>query len=234
MIVKSFKKENVDTSGIIIEKNASSAITFVWIEEESGKRSIAWNLGSKKPLLTDELRKSLIKSVKVIHLDGHENGAAIEAIKIAKNYGIKISLDGGSLIPNIEEIIKFTDFLIVSEEFAMKFTGIKECKGYLEKLKEYEPELLIVTRGKKGYLGYIGDTYVEKEAFKVNVVDTTGAGDVFHGAFLYGYIKSMGFEKALEFASAVAALKCTKYGGWAAIPFYQDAINFIKEYYKKM
>jgi sulfofructose kinase len=232
-IIEDFKKENIDISGILIEKNATSAVTFVWIEEKTGKRSIAWNLGSKKPLKPEELTETGIRSIKVIHLDGHENQAAIRAIKIAKNNGIKVSLDGGSMTPNIDKIIEYTDFLIVSEEFAKKFTGMQKKENYLKKLMENEPDMVIVTHGKDGYYGYIGDKYIEKGSFEVDVVDTTGAGDVFHGAFLYGYIKNMGLEKSLEFASAVAALKCTKFGVRSAIPSYKQAMNLIKKHREK-
>ncbi len=233
-IMEDFKKENIDVSGVVVEKNTTSAVTFVWVEEKTGKRSIAWNLGSKSPLKLSKLEKSIIKSAKVIHLDGHENLAAIEAIKIARENKIKTSLDGGSITPNIERIVKETDFLIVSEEFAIKFTGLDEKDSFLKKLRQYKAELVIVTCGKDGYYGYIGKKYIEKGPFKVNVVDTTGAGDVFHGAFLYGYLKSMGFERALEFASAVAALKCTKFGVRTAIPSYKDTVDFIKKYKEEM
>lgn len=230
MILEDFKKGKINTSGIIVEENASSATTFVWIEEKTGNRSIAWSLGSKCSLQSEELDKSIIKSAKVIHLDGHENKAAVEAIKLVKNIGTKISLDGGSLTPNIEEIMKYTNFLIVSEEFAKKITGLDKKEYFLKKLKGYKSELVIVTCGKDGYYGYIGEKYIEKRPFKVDVVDTTGAGDVFHGAFLYGYLRGMDFEKALEFASAVASLKCTRFGVRIAIPTFGETVDFIKRY----
>jgi len=227
-ILDEFKKYNVDVKGIVIEKGASSASSLVWVDEKTGKRSIAWNMGTKSSLKLKELDKESIKSSKVLHLDGHEIAAALEAGKLIKNKGGKVSLDGGTITPNIEEIIKITDILIVSEEFAVGFTGCSNSEDYLEKLWEFDPEVLIVTKGENGLCAYIDGEYIERDAFKVNAVNTTAAGDVFHGAFLFAYISDMETRKALAFASAVAALKCTQYSVRPAIPTYEKTMRFIK------
>lgn len=228
-ILEDFKTRNVEASGMVIEKGTSSAISFIWIEEATGNRSIAWNKGTKSSLKVEEVSKPFIKSAKIIHLDGHESKAAMEMIRIAKEYGCKISLDGGTITPNIEKIMKFTDILIVSEEFAVRFTGFCETYKYIKILKEYNPEVLIVTKGKNGFCGYIDGKYIEREAFKIKTIDTSGAGDIFHGAFLFAYMKKMDLNRALTFASATAALKCTRRGIRAALPTFKEVIKFIED-----
>jgi len=188
-ILDDFKRRNVDTSGIVLEKGASSAVTFIWVEETTGNRSIAWNKGTKSSLKINEISKDYIKHAKIIHLDGHEAEAALGVIRLVKEHGCKISLDGGTITPDIGELIKVTDILIVSEEFAVKFTGYSDPEKYLKILQKYDPEVLIVTKGKKGFCGSIGGKYIERDAFKIKAVDTSGAGDVFHGAFLYATLK---------------------------------------------
>lgn len=228
-ILDDFKRRNVDISGIVLEKGASSAVTFIWVEETTGNRSIAWNKGTKSSLKIDEVNKNYIKHAKIIHLDGHEAEAALEVARLAKGYGCKISLDGGTVTPNIEELIKVTDILIVSEEFAIKFTGYNDAEKYLKMLQKYDPELLVVTKGKKGFCGSIDGKYIERNAFKIKAVDTSGAGDVFHGAFLYAYLEKMAVDKALTFASAASALKCTRNGIRAVLPTFEEVVRFIEE-----
>ncbi|MHB8278337.1 MAG: carbohydrate kinase family protein, partial [Candidatus Humimicrobiaceae bacterium] len=204
-------------------------IAFVWVEENSGNRSIAWNSGSKKALKSQDLNNDIIKNAQIIHLDGREGPAALEAIKIIKKNGGKVSLDGGAITPNIQQIVRYTDFLIVSEEFAKKFTGLDKKEQFLKKLKENNSIVTIVTCGKNGFYGYIGEQYIEKKAFPVKVVDTSGAGDVLHGAFIFAYLKNMSLEDSLIFANVAASLKCAKFGVRNAVPSYNEILDITNK-----
>lgn len=231
LIINDFIKYGVNTSTIITEKESTSGIAFVWIEENSGNRSIAWNSGSKKALKSQDLNSDIIKNAKIIHLDGREGHAALEAIKIIKKNGGKVSLDGGVITPEIQQIVRYTDFLIVSEEFAKKFTGLNKKEKFLKKLKENNAIVTIVTCGKNGFYGYISGQYIEKKAFPVKVVDTNGAGDVFHGAFLFAYLNNMNLEDSLIFANVAASLKCAKFGVRTAVASYHEILD-IKNKFK--
>ena len=95
--------------------------------------------------------------------------------------------------------------------------------------EKYNPEVVVITQGKKGGIIFDGRELKSYPAFLVNAVDTNGSGDVFHGAFAFAMTKKMEYNKACIFSSAVSALKCTKIGAREGVPTYDETINFLKE-----
>lgn len=229
LIMDEFKKYKVGTDSIRILKNCVSANAFVLINTSAATRTCVWNYGTLPPLNEDDVDLDIIRNVHFIHLDGLHMDAAIYAAKKAHEFGVKVSLDAGGLYSGIENLLPHVDILIPSEEFALKFTGCKEAKEAMLTLKEkYNPEVLVITQGKSGGIIYHEGEIKEYPAFEVEVVDTNGAGDVFHGAFLVGLLKGMDTKACAYFASAVSALKCTKFGARVGVPTFDEAIEFLK------
>ena len=121
------------------------------------------------------------------------------------------------------------DYLVVPYEFATGFTGQKSLEDAGKSLFELGPKAVIITRGIRGSLGITRDNVFSQDIFKIEVVDTTGCGDVFHGAFVYGLLKDWPLEIITEFASCVAALKCRGLGGRSAIPGISEVKQFLKK-----
>jgi len=226
-ILKEFEKEGVDTSGVVIEKGASSLFAFCVAEKNTGKRTIFWRRGTCSELDPKELNKQLILSAEFLHLDGHEIKAAIQAAKWAKREKIKIVLDPDVNPPEMEELIRLTDVLIVPSNFARDFTKEENYSKAAEKFFAFGPEVVVITLGEKGCLCKSNKGVFTRPAFKVKVVDTTGAGDVFHGAFIYGLLRGWDLEKTAEFSNAVSALKCMELGGRAGIPTLKQVEEFL-------
>lgn len=229
-IVAGLAAEGVDVSGMRTRENAESAAGFCWIEKQSGKRSIAWTRGTALPLSADEIVPDLIRSSKFLHLDGHQTKAAIAAAKLARQHGVAVSIDAGTLVPRIEELLELADIIIASEKFARRCTGQSDMETAAKKLFAAHCKFSAVTLGSAGSVGFDGRECFRSPAFKVNAVDTTGAGDVFHGAFAYKYIHGGRWPECLRFASAVAALKCTRFGGRAGIPDLKTTEEFLKQH----
>lgn len=228
-MVDDFKKYGVDTSNIIRKNNCISYHSFVVINSSNSSRTCIWNKGNISELQANEIDVNAIKNAKVLHLDGHQLNAAIYAAGIAQENGVKVSLDAGGVYPGIEKLLPLVDFLIPSEEFVLKITGkrdIKEASAIL--YSKYKPEVYIVTQGSKGGFQYNGSKYEQYSSFKVDAIDTNGAGDVFHGAFIAGYVKNMNVKNAIYFASAAAALKCTQVGARKSVPSYDTTIKFLR------
>lgn len=228
-IIRGLKLENVDTEYIQIKNGKESPAAFCWIEQKSGKRSIAWSKGTAMPMDAAAIDPGFISSLKLLHLDGHNTEAAIRAARIAKDSGVTVSLDAGSLLPGIGELVELSDICIASEFFACNYTGENNVAKAAMKLFMPGKQLAAVTSGDKGVVAISPEGLIKKDAFKVPVVDTTGAGDVFHGAFSYAYIQGWGIEKCLDFASATAAIKCTGFGGRTGIPGRNEVINFLNK-----
>jgi ribokinase len=226
-ILRGLANEGVDTRGVKIRRRAESPAGFCWIEQTSGKRSIAWTRGSARPLSPREIDRDMIGKCHVLHLDGHQTQAALAAAKFARKQGVTVSLDAGTLVPDIEALLGLSDLVIASEKFAARYTGEANGASAVKKLFSGNRRFSAVTLGKAGAIGFDGKHLFKCPAFKVDVVDTTGAGDGYHGAFIFAYARGNTWEECMRFAAAVAALKCTKFGGRTGIPDLETAERFL-------
>ncbi|HNX34565.1 MAG TPA: PfkB family carbohydrate kinase [Kiritimatiellia bacterium] len=228
-IVKGLADEGLDTHGVKVRRGAESPAGFCWIEQKSGKRSIAWTRGNARPLSPREIDRDLIRESSVLHMDGHQAKAAIAAAKIARKQGVTVSIDAGTLVPDIDELLGLSDIVIASEKFAGRYTGEADMAAAVKKLFAGNRRFAAVTLGKAGSLGFDGKRLIKCPAFKVGVVDTTGAGDVYHGAFIFDYARGSAWAECMRFAAAVSALKCTKFGGRTGIPSLTTAERFMRK-----
>ena len=228
-IVGGLAAEGVDTRGVKIRRGSDSPAGFCWIEQKSGKRSIAWTRGSARPLTPRELDRDLIRNSRVLHLDGHQTQAALAAAKLARKSGVAVSLDAGTLVPKIDELLELADIVIASEKFALRYTGETRMDAAVKKLFSGARSFSAVTLGKAGSVGFDGKRLLRCPAFKVDVVDTTGAGDVFHGAFAFAYASGKPWAECMRFAAAAAALKCTRFGGRTGIPDLKTTEKFLRK-----
>jgi len=226
--IDEFIQEGVDISGVIKEENAGPYFAFIVVDEKKGSRTIWWTDQMVSRLREEELSRDFITSCRILHLDEYDLSAALIAAHWAKEKGIKTVLDAES--PEKKELlplIKLIDYLIVPEEFALGFSAT----GNIEKATEFflreGPEVVVVTQGKRGSFLKTREKSFFQPAFDVPIVDTTGAGDVFHGGFIYGLLKEWPIEITGEFASAVAAIKCKKLGGRAGCPSFKETRNFL-------
>ena len=172
----------------------------------------------------------MIKNAKVLHLDGHMLDAAIYAAKKCKEWGVKVSHDAGGTYPGIEKLMEYVDWLIPSEEFALKMTGAATAEEAAQKLYEtYHPELVVLTQGVKGGILLDEKGMRHYDSYKVEVKDSNGCGDTFHGAFVAGKIHGLSNDDACKYASAAAAIKCTRLGARYGMANDQECRAFLKE-----
>jgi ribokinase len=227
-MVLQLQKEGVDTSGVVMEKGARSAFAFIVVEKGTGKRTILWTPPTTSPLRPDEVKRQQVSSAKMLYIDGITIDAALDSAKWAKETGITVFLDADTLNPQSEELIKLSDVAIASEQFAKAFTKSYDPVEASKRLQKFGPNITGVTLGTRGSVCVMGDRVYKHPAFMVNAVDTTGAGDVFHGAFAYGLLQAWNLQRIMAFAAAVAALKCTKLGGRPGIPTLNQALEFLE------
>ncbi len=228
-IIQSFRSIGIDTSSIRIRPNVKSPTAYCWIEQQSGKRSIAWTSGECKPLSPSELNYDQIRDARILHLDGHQTEAAIAAAKFAKDNGVIVSIDAGTIVPNIEQLLELADIVIASEKFARNFCGTDDPVVASKKLFAMgEKRFTGVTLGARGSFGFDGANEYFQDSFTVDVVDTTGAGDTYHGAFAAAIVLNLPYQDAMRFASATAALKCTKLGGRTGLPDMETLNQFLE------
>lgn len=227
-LLEDFAKYRVDTSLIEVRDGYRSFSSTIWLAKDTSTRTCVFDKGNLPPLTLDEAKGKMIADAEILMIDGNEMDAAEEACKIAKKKGTKVLYDCGGLYPGVERLLKLTDVMIPSEEFALGHTGCKTVEEAAEKLyKMYHPEVVVITCGKEGGIIYEG-SMTKYPAFVVEAVDTNGSGDVFHGAFAAAMIKGYTYEKCCIFSSAVSALKCTGFGARESVPDEKTVHQFLK------
>ncbi len=225
--LQSILQEGVDASSVTIEPNATNQFATILVDGSNGDRTILWNRDDRLMYREGELQKEEVCCGRLLHLDGHDIGAAIQCAKWAKEEGIPTVVDLDKVEPLTSELMKEIDFLVTSSRFPALFTGISDPKRAFLELQKQTHGFLCTTLGHSGAMAWVNGEFFSAEGFKVNALDTTGAGDVFHGGFIYGLLQNWEVEKILRFANAVAALKCLDLGGRKGIPTLEKAQQFI-------
>lgn len=231
-IVRDLNAEQVSTEAFQVRKGCTTSTAYCWIDA-SGKRSIVWYRGNGADLAEEEVPESLIANARILHLDGHQTRAALAAAKMARKHNVLVNIDAGTLRPGVEEILKHTDILITSEFFAKQITGAEGYENQLMELVKIGAKVTGITMGCRGSMCYDRETgkVIRCPIFEdCPVVDTTGAGDVFHAAFGVRYLTTGDLFQCLRFASAVSGIKCGKLGGRAGIPTLAEVEAFLKRH----
>ncbi len=226
--LEEFEHEWVDITGVVVDKNCNTNQAFVWIDRVSGKKTVVLNNNNTTGLMPNEVSNRHVTSTRFLHIDGRETEATLSAIELAKEAGAEIVFDGGSPREKTEEILQQVDFPIVSENFCFNFLKTKSYEKGLEKLLKYGASTAVITCGVKGSYAANSNGIIYQPVFDVDVVDTTGAGDVFHGAFIYGLLQNWELAKILKFATATSAIKCTQLGGRNGIPNIEKVNQFLQ------
>ncbi|HUJ18715.1 MAG TPA: sugar kinase [Nitrospirota bacterium] len=228
-IRQSLIEEGVDVTGMVKRSNASSQTAFIAIDRSIGSRTIFWKRPSCDPLRIEELPPDFPSNAEFLLLDGLMKDASLFAAHQARKAGIPIMLDAGRVREGTLELARLCDYVVGSEEFASEL-GWKDDPGVLgQEVRKHGFGITTITLGSRGSVTFADDEIISCPAFPVETVDTTGAGDVFHGGFLYGLLRRWPLKETIRFASAVAAMKCRKLGGRAGIPKLSEAQQFLQE-----
>jgi sulfofructose kinase len=162
-------------------------------------------------------------------VDGKLIETALPAAREARRLGVPVVGDYENMGEAVRSLLPHTDYAICSEDAARRAGAADDRRAACEAVRRLGAAHVLVTLGARGVAWLDGDELRRMPAFPVDVVDTTGAGDVFHGAFCYGLVAGWGFERGLRFASAAAALSCRRLGGRAGIPTRAEVEGFLEE-----
>lgn len=226
--LESLQQEGVDVSSVTTEPNTPTQLGNIIVEATSGDRTILWRRDKRLMFREGELRKEDVCSGKLIHLDGHDIRSAIQCAKWAKEEAIPTVVDIDKVESLTPELMRDISFVVTSSRFPSLFTGISDREKALVELQRHTRGFLCTTLGPEGAMALKDGQVFYAKGFKVDVVDTTGAGDVFHAGFIYGLLRNWEVTEILRFANAVAALKCRSLGGRRGIPSLGEVLKFLK------
>lgn len=233
--VRSLEDAGLDISRMKPREGPERNVILVCVNSESGERVFSWQKDAhNNPLRIDEIDKEYITSADYLHLDGTHPEAAAQAAIWMREAGKTVMLDGsktnGPISETMRNLVPLVDVLICGSRFSYHLTGKEDIFEAGEEVLKLGPRIFVQTEGEKGSYTVTSDEQFHVPAFDIDVVDTTGAGDVFHGAYLFGLLKGWDLKTITLFSTAVSALKCTKLGGRRSIPMFHEVESFLKEH----
>lgn len=227
-ILKELQKEKVDSTFLKITPGYTSQVAFIPINRKNGKRTVFWHRGSVPHLEPKDVDLEPFPNARIYHTDGLMMAAAIEGARQAKQKGLTVVMDGGTMREGSLDLVGLVDVLIASEGFSAPFappdTPVEKA---LKALQRLGPKEVVITLGSRGSVGLKGEEFNSQEAFPVKAVDTTGAGDVYHGAYIYCLLQGASMADSMGFASATSALKCREIGARKGIPRLEEIKEFM-------
>lgn len=224
---KSLEDEGIDVAGVIVVPGARNQFAFILIDQRTGERTIIWDRDQRLVIRPEEVPREIICSAKVLLVDGHDAAASVRAAQFAKEEGMIVVMDAERISKETDELVSLVDILIGERHFPERFTGIPELKEALAEIARRGPRVVGVTLGEEGACAFYDGAFYCSPAYEVCCRDTTGAGDVFHAAFIRALFEDWDLARCLDFSNAVAALKCRDLGGRAGLPSFDEVLEFM-------
>lgn len=227
-IQQSLIDEGVDVTGLVGRSDASSQTAFIAIDKSKGTRTIFWKRPSGDPLRKAELPSDFLSNADFLLLDGLMKDVSLFSVQQARKAGVPILLDAGRVREGMLDLARMSDYVVGSEEFARELGWKDDPEAFRQEVRKLGLGITTITLGSRGSVTFAGEEIISCPAFLVETVNTTGAGDVFHGGYLYGLLQKWPLKDTIRFASAVAAMKCRKLGGRAGIPTLAEVQEFLR------
>ena len=223
-----FSRAGVDVQ-IVTIPDCASAQSFILVDPK-GERTVLWQRDQRLVPMPEDLDREWIVNARAVLVDGADTAAAMQAAEWARAAAIPVIADLDEPYPGIEPLLTKVDYLIVSRDFPAKLSGKDDLREALRELqRRFSSRLTAATLGVEGVLAWDGKEFHHAPAYRVDTVDTTGAGDIFHAGFIYGLLQNWPLGRNLDFACAAAALNCTAVGARGGIASVEDVEALISE-----
>lgn len=228
-VIKILKDADIETNQIKVFKNNITPTSLILVNKKTGDRTIIHYRGIQYHDSLD-VNKLDLNNISYVHLDGFWYKTFLENLNTGNFKNAQIIIDPSSKINKeiADELFPHIDYIIPSYIYASKFTNEIDVWRACEKLMAYSPKAVIITKGCEGCYVLTENNKKHIPAIKINAINTTGAGDTFHGGFISALNNGYNVFEACSFANAVAALKCTKPGGISSIPTTEEVYKFIE------
>jgi ribokinase len=226
-LLRGFEDSRIGTRFLALEKGRISPFAFIAVERMSGRQTEYSMSGSVSELEASELRLEVLDGAEVLLLDGKQVGVQLRAAERARDLGITVVTDASTLREGSGDLLALTDVLLASERFAAEVAARAELVQSLDELRAMGPRTVVVTLGAEGSIGLQGAELVREPAAAIELIDTTGAGGVYRGAFIYGLLQRWDISRTMHFASVAAGLNCRAVGERAGIPDLEEVLSSL-------
>lgn len=221
--MESLRASNINLDHVQLRPGCNNQSAYIIIDRATGERTVLWRRPECLRIAPSEIAAEQITCARLLHIDGHDTAAVEHAARIASQASIPVVVDVDTIYHGFDRVLPYVDYLVASSEFPVQWTNESDPFKALEMIqKEYKMRVAAMTLGAHGALALTEGRFLYSPAFVVNCVDTTGAGDVFHGAFCYSVLQGMPMRDTLDFANAMAALNCMALGARGGIRGIED------------
>lgn len=213
---QAFERTGVEAH-IVTVPGGVSAQSLILVDA-GGERTVLCRRDDRMALQPEEIEREWVVNARVLHIDGHDTAAATQAVCWARQAGVITVADLDETYPGIEELAANIDYLIVNKDFSCRLMDEPNLERSLRLMQSrYGSRLAAATLGEDGVLAWDGKQLTHCAAYRVPVVDTTGAGDIFRSGFIYGLLQDWPLERQLDFSCAAAAMNCMAQGARGGI-----------------
>jgi sulfofructose kinase len=230
-VLDRLSREGIRLDHLVLEEGTGPCHSVIVVDTTRKTRNIFFEVSRARGAHPTLPAEDAIRSARVLFVDHYGTEGMIRAARIARGAGIPVVADiERPDVPRFDELLALVDHLIVSRDFAESLTGLREPAVAARALVRKGREVVAVTAGADGCWYVTGPSYreaVHQPAFRVEAVDTTGCGDVFHGAYASALARGLGLAERIRFASAAAALKAMRPGGQEGIPTRATVEGFL-------
>jgi sulfofructose kinase len=211
-----------------ITRDCGSHYAVILVGDQTGERIVLWDHDERLTLKAEEITAALISSARVVHVDDVDQDAAIRAATLAREAGVVVTSDIDRLTPKTEELAATVTIPIFAEHVPPALTGETDMERALRKLQRRSTDMLCATLGEEGAIALAGNRIYREPAFRIKVADSTGAGDVFRGAFIQALLRGESPPEMLRFANAAAAISCTRVGAMNGVPTRDEIAKLMQ------
>ncbi len=218
---ESLAAESIDLAYARDVPGATNRFALIIVDAQSGQRTVLWDRDPALATAAADVPREAVASGRVLLVDATETAVSTEAARLAREAGVVTVIDVEKVAPRVHELLPHIDAIITAEPFPTALTGQDDLGRALRTIaRDFHAPLVCVTLGEGGSLALCGGLELRTPAFRVDCVDTTGAGDVFRAGFIAACIQSpeSSVEDVLAFANAAAALNCRALGARGALP----------------
>ena len=229
--LETLRAAGVDVAACKTIPGATNALSLILVDRRSGQRTVLWSRHPSLKMSVGDVSAAEVCSGRVLLVDCHETEAATAAARYARASGIPTVVDVERVRPGIEALLEQVDVIITAQDFPTQLTGVDGLGAALHAIRRaFRPALVCTTLGEAGSLALTAEGEIRTPGFRVDAVDTTGAGDVFRGGFIAGWLLGGGeaqVEDVLRYANATAALKCRALGARSGIPTREEVADLL-------
>jgi sulfofructose kinase len=209
----SLRESGINIDDVQVRENCPNQTAYILIDQSTGERTVLWRREECLALQPDSITEEMIVRARLLHIDGHDTPAVARAAAIARAHGIPVTIDIDTIYHGFDQVLRNVDYLVTSSEFPVQYTGQSDPLKALATIQnQFQLPVAAMTLGAHGSLARVEGRFYYSPAYVVNCTDTTGAGDVFHGAFCYAVLQGLPIQETLDLSNALAALNCTALG----------------------